>query len=92
MELTGTATGGMIGIMGKLDTLPRITTRLRAGHRTRGLKGVRLGDTAVVFTLPGGGAVEVDLTATAVGGLVIRAHDADLRLDGDSGTVVVRPG
>lgn len=75
--------------MGKLDTLQRVHGRIRAGHRTRELP-VRQSDTAVVFTLPDGSAVEVDLSASADGGLVLRSHQAGLKLTRDGSAVVVQ--
>ena len=76
--------------MAKLETLHRLQGRIRAGHTTRELR-VRQGDTAIVFTLPDGAAVEVDLAASADGGLVVRSHSVGLRAKVDGSSVVVRP-
>lgn len=89
-HLTRTLPERSPGVLLVTTVVARRRARSIHQHGTRDLP-VRQSDTAVVFTLPDGSAVEVDLTASADGGLVLRAHQAGLQLTRDGSAVVVKP-
>lgn len=69
--------------------MKQIKVTIRSGAKERGVVRMRKGDAAVVFTTSTGRKIEVDLSETPEGNVLLRSHDGSVSVTPNNGTLEV---